>query len=83
MNIGAYSFIFFALVGVVIAASVILRIETLPAAVRVAGVVVVAALAFVLWLLIRPTNSAVATVAEFDAALAAGKPVVLEFFSEY
>ncbi|GAB4546726.1 MAG: hypothetical protein OHK0023_06800 [Anaerolineae bacterium] len=83
MSIGAYSFLFFAGVGVVIAALIILRIDALPPVIRVIGVAAVAVLAVVIWLMIRPTNSQVATIAEFDAVLADGKPVVLEFFSEY
>lgn len=83
-TLGYYSYL---LIGFVLWASVTLgitHIDVLPTWGRVALSLLVASGLIGLWLVIRPTETQTAHTAEdAEKLLGAGKPVVLEFFSEY
>lgn len=59
---------------------------SLPLSIRVAISVLLGSSMIVLWLLVRPTETnsvTVNTVEDMEALIGTGKPVMIEFFSEY
>ncbi|MCC7450799.1 MAG: hypothetical protein IT324_25515 [Anaerolineae bacterium] len=85
MKPGQYSYLLF--LSLPLLALVIVgawRLRTLPLWVRIGSPLVVVALLFALWTVIRPTSSPeAASVGNVDRVLASGKPTVIEFYSEY
>ena len=83
MSIGAFSFILMSATAFVVAQIALTRMKRLSRSTRLMLSAMMLAGIVALWLLIRPTSSALASSADFDQQLASGKPTVVKFFSEY
>jgi hypothetical protein len=79
-----YSFVWVAGFIVMVTAIAMLRTQRFPVWVRVGTPLGLAAVAAVLWLVLRPVGTPeVNTLVDAERLIGTGKPTVIEFFSEY
>lgn len=84
MGLYSYSFLIGAVVLWLGSAIALSRFTTLAIWLRLGLLAILAGLFFALWQAIRPTDSPnLSTPGDLTAQIGQGKPVVLEFYSEY
>jgi membrane protein implicated in regulation of membrane protease activity len=84
MIFNRYSFVWVAGFGIVVAGLLMWRAQRFPIWLRIGTPLVLALLAVALWWVLRPSSSPeVRTLADAERLIGSGKPIVIEFLSEY
>jgi hypothetical protein len=82
--LGSYSFLIAGILLWIVIAYSLFQVQSLPLWLRGIGAIIAGGLMVGLWMILRPTTSpGVSDVSDAQNLIGAGKPTMLEFYSEY